>query len=108
MKSKESVLMYLLNDVILFSKRVKNLFTINLPPFFLLGLLFIIIFPYFFITGGGSIQNPWLQLLAYPALVVNVLLSHMVLQKYLGMKKIFITCAIELFVSALIVYLILY
>jgi len=108
MKPQKSAFMYLLNDIVLFSKEVKILFTINLPPFILLGLLFIILFPYMLVTGEGSIQNPWLQLLAYPALVVNVLLSHMVLQKYLGMKKIFITWAIELFVSALIVYLILY
>jgi hypothetical protein len=107
MKPKESSLMYLLNDIMLFSKQVKKLFTINLPPFILLGLLFIIVFPYFFITGEGSIQNPWLLLLAYPALVTNVLLSHMILQKYLGMRKIFMTWVIELFVSVLIIYLVL-
>ena len=100
--------MYLLNDIILFSKEMKILFTIYLPPFILLGLLFIILFPYFFITGHGSIQNPWLQLVAYPALITNVLLSHMVLKKYLGSKKIFITWSIELFASALIIYLMLY
>jgi len=99
--------MYLLNDIILFSKQVKKLFTINLPPFILLGLLFIIVFPYIFITGEGSIQNPWLQLLAYPALVTNVLPSHMVLHKYFGIKRIFVTWVIELFVSALIIYLVL-
>jgi len=107
MKTIESASMYLLEDIILFSKQVKNLFTINLPPFILLGLLFIIIFPYIFITGEGSIQNPWLQLLAYPALVTNILPSHMVLQKYLGIRKIFITWVIELFVSVLIIYLVL-
>ncbi|HEX5153781.1 MAG TPA: hypothetical protein VFW07_20180 [Parafilimonas sp.] len=100
--------MYLLNDIIVFSKEMKILFTIHLPPFILLGLLFIILFPYFFITGEGRVHNPWLQLVAYPALVTNVLLSHMVLQKYLGAKKNFITWTIEFFVSVLIIYLVLY
>jgi len=105
MKPQKSAFMYLLSDIILFGKEMKILFTINLPPFILLGLLFIILFPYVLVTGEGSIQNPWLQVLAYPALVSNILLSHLVLQKYLGRKKIFITWAIELFVSALIIYL---
>ena len=105
MKPQKSAFMYLLNDIVLFGKEMRILFTINLPPFILLGLLFIILFPYTLITGEGGIQNTWLQLLAYPALVTNVLLSHMVLQKYLGRKKIFITWTIELFVSALIIYL---
>jgi len=105
MKPQKSAFMYLLSDIILFGKEMKILFTINLPPFILLGLLFIILFPYVLVTGEGSIQNPWLQVLAYPALVSNILLSHLILQKYLGRKKIFITWAIELFVSALIIYL---
>jgi len=105
MKPQKSAFMYLLSDIILFGKEMKILFTINLPPFILLDLLFIILFPYILITGEGNIQNPWLQVLAYPALVSNILLSHLVLQKYLGRKKIFITWAIELFVSALIIYL---
>ena len=83
MKPRQSAFMYLLNDIIVFSKEMKNLFTIQLPPFILLGLAFIILFLCMLITGNGGIQNPWLQLLGYPALTMNVLLSHMVLQKYL-------------------------
>jgi len=99
--------MYLLNDIILFSKQVKFFFTIVLPPFILLGAVVIILFPYFFITGKGNIQNPWLQLVTYPALVSNVLLSHVVLQKYFGTRRIFITWLIELFISACIIYMML-
>ena len=107
MKPQKSAFMYLLNDIVLFGKEMKTLFTINLPPFILLGLLFIILFPYLLITGEGSIQNPWLQVLVYPAIATNILLSHMVLHKYLGMRKIFITWVIELSISALIVCLVL-
>jgi|SRR6185369_16281703 len=107
MKRKESAFMYLLNDIFLFSKQAKFFFTIVLQPFILPGAVFIILFPYFFITGKWNIQNAWLQLVTYPALVSNVFLSYVVLQKYFGARRIFIAWLIELFISAFIVYLML-
>jgi len=104
MKSEHSSFDYLLNDIKLALKPAEKFFFLFFP-FVLLSLLFILLFLYFLITNEGGIKATLLKLILLPAFIANILLLHVVLQKYFGRKKLMLVWTIEFIVSALALYL---
>lgn len=88
------------------AKSFKNR-NILLSPFILLIVFFVFLFPYLLITGDGSIQGFYLQLIIFTAIIAYVLFLHMVLIKYFGIKKFYLIWIIEFVLSIFILYVLI-
>lgn len=88
--------------VMAIAKSFKNRY-ILLSPFILLIVFFVFLFPYLLISGDGPIKGFYLQLIIFTAIIAYVLFLHMVLIKYFGVRKFYVTWIIEFILSAFII-----
>lgn len=89
--------------------RTRNIFHSlrRLSPFLLLGFFLMGLFPYMFITGTGSIDNPLLLIFAFIFLEVNILYIDFVLWYYFKGKKIYKIWLIEIPFTLLVLWLLI-
>jgi hypothetical protein len=86
------------------NKKKKSLSLKRISPFFILGFFLVGLFPYMFLTGSGTIHNPFLLLFAFLFFEINVLYADFALWNYFEGKKIFRIWLIEVPLALLIVY----
>ena len=86
------------------NKKKKGSSLKRISPFLILGFFLVGLFPYMFLTGSGTIHNPFLLLFAFLFFEINLLYGDFALWNYFEGKKIFRIWLIEVPLALLIVY----